>query len=388
MKISKRQRATVLRSAAVAVLLATGPSKARAVDEGTGLIVHEWGTFTAVIGDDGIPVVWRPLSSTEDLPAFVYRTPPGPLDPPKPEGSVKPRLAALARLETPVLYFYSDRPVPVSARVTFPGGWITEWYPRATREESSILWDEVELRPAGSGAFLDDGSRSHYYAARETDAAALRVEGETGPQEEGFLFYRGVGSVDLSIRAFLDGGHLRVQPLGGGVRELILFSNRGGRIVHSVLKPGDAGVAMEDGLRGRNVPSLPDELRRMLVRHGLYPKEAAAMVATWGDSWFEEGTRIFYVLPRPLVDRALPLTVIPPPSEIVRVLVGRLELILPQDEERARAELDRLSDAPTADALREARDQLGRFGEPLLRRLTARRPDAPTRRKIEALLAR
>ena len=37
-----------------------------------------------------------------------------------------------------------------------------------------------------------------------------------------------------------------------------------------------------DGLRA--------ELERMLIGAGLFPKEALAMVETWRDSWFEEGT--------------------------------------------------------------------------------------------------
>jgi hypothetical protein len=373
---------------AVALLLTTGRVGAPTAGEGPGIVVHEWGTFTAVMGDDGLPVEWRPFSATDDLPGFVHRMPPpGPLARPDAR-SVKPRLAALARLETPVLYFYSDRPASVSARVAYPGGFITEWYPAARRSNDSIRWDLVEVLPSGStGAFLDDGSRSHYYAARETDATALRVEADTGPEEEAFLFYRGVGSVELSLRAFLDRGRLRVQALGDGVREVVVFSSRDGRARYSVVKTGGRAVSLEEDLDGRDVLSLHEDLRQMLVRNGLYPKEAAAMVATWGDSWFEEGTRIFYVLPRPLVDRALPLTVTPAPAEIVRVLVGRLEIILPEDEERARAEVDRLSDAPTADDLRDARERLGRFGEPILRRLVARRPDSATQRKIQAMLA-
>jgi hypothetical protein len=33
------------------------------------------------------------------------------------------------------------------------------------------------------------------------------------------------------------------------------------------------------------------------MAQGLFPKEAHAMVDTWRDSWFEEGTRAFYILP-------------------------------------------------------------------------------------------
>jgi hypothetical protein len=51
------------------------------------------------------------------------------------------------------------------------------------------------------------------------------------------------------------------------------------------------------------------------------------MVETWRDSWFEEGTRLFYILPRAVVDDRLPLTISPAPTSIARVFVGRVELI-------------------------------------------------------------
>ncbi len=62
------------------------------------------------------------------------------------------------------------------------------------------------------------------------------------------------------------------------------------------------------------------------------------MVATWTDSWFEEGTRLFYVLTEDAVDAILPLRVTPRPAHTVRVFVGRLEVITPsllQDVESA-----------------------------------------------------
>ena len=49
-----------------------------------------------------------------------------------------------------------------------------------------------------------------------------------------------------------------------------------------------------------------DELSQALVKEGLYPREATAMVDTWKSSWFaEDGTRVLYVLPRAWTDRTL-----------------------------------------------------------------------------------
>jgi hypothetical protein len=377
------RRAAALAAVLFAVLGGTG-----FVDEGPDLVVHEWGTFTSVMGDDRRPVAWRPLSVSDDLPGFVYRAEaPGLADLEQAGRRLKARLPAIARLETPVLYFYSARPASVTARVEYPAGAITEWYPHAERRDGALRWNGVEVAPAAAASFPDDGSRSHYYAAREADAAPLRVASEAGPQEEGFLFYRGVGSVDLALRAVADGERVRIEPVDDAVREVVLFSNRGGRVGSFVGKVRRRALSLA-ALDETSVASVQDELRRILEDHGLYPKEAAAMLATWGDSWFEDGTRIFYVLPRRVVDWTLPLAVVPRPTETVRVLVARLEIVLPEDEARALAEVERLSDEASAEERADVRRRLGRFGEPILRRLAARGADAPTQRKVEALLAR
>jgi len=50
------------------------------------------------------------------------------------------------------------------------------------------------------------------------------------------------------------------------------------------------------------------------------------MVETWRDSWFTEGTRLFYIVPSRMVDDILPLRIDPAPARVARVFVGRLEL--------------------------------------------------------------
>src|ERR1044072_243601 len=36
------------------------------------LVVHEWGTFTSIAGQNGVAIDWRPLNGASDLPRFVY----------------------------------------------------------------------------------------------------------------------------------------------------------------------------------------------------------------------------------------------------------------------------------------------------------------------------
>ena len=64
------------------------------------------------------------------------------------------------------------------------------------------------------------------------------------------------------------------------------------------------------------------------------------MVNTWQDQWFaEEGTRVLYLLPRAWTDRTLPLQVSPQPDSVVRVMVGRAELITPSVEREIRKQI-------------------------------------------------
>src|SRR5665213_834447 len=112
--------------------------------------VHEWGTFTDVQGGDGELLSWRPLETSE-LPGFVrdWKNPGmnrrfagffiG--NEPTIVTGVKQVMITLQRLETPVMYFYSDADMSVDMDVRFPKGLITEWYPQATQIGPSLPLD-------------------------------------------------------------------------------------------------------------------------------------------------------------------------------------------------------------------------------------------------------
>ena len=85
------------------------------------------------------------------------------------------------------------------------------------------------------------------------------------------------------------------------------------------------------------------------------------MLETWRDSWFEEGTRLIYVLPSAAVDAILPLQIEPAPSETVRVFVGRIELVTPETKSSVESAIAK-SDWP-------ALDRYSRFLDPILRRI-------------------
>jgi hypothetical protein len=308
---------------------ADAPTATRGSDPG-GLIVHEWGTFTSIAGADGNAVDWAPLQGPSDLPCFVDRH----------RLNIKGWLRGTVRMETPVIYFYAPQATDVNVHVRFRQGLVTEWFPKASvtpvvpnaaslREpayEGTIEWADVKVRPGAKREFPTETGPSHYYAARDTDAAPIEV----GSQKEGFLFYRGVGRFRPPIAATInaEGQILARNPQGEALGDVILFENRGGSITHHVRRAAGSQVTLRFDRRAkRDLASLDATLETMLVAQGLYRKEAAAMIATWRDSWFEEGTRLFYFVPKPTIDSILPLDVKPAPTEVARAFVGRLELV-------------------------------------------------------------
>ena len=304
-----------------AILFVASPTPAND-DLLNGVTVHEWGTFTSIAGYDGLALEWTPAGGPADLPCFVDSL------------MIKYRLVGRVRMETPVLYFYSPREATLDVRVDFPEGTITEWYPDRTPlaggnpDPRSIAWKRVEIRPGAPEDFPIEERPSHYYAARATDAAPLRVGGET----EKLLFYRGVGDFQPSIAATVDeNGGVYVRNIGRAdeIRGVVLFENRDGEIGYRIHGAMAREAVLEPPRLDADVDSLYRELVRILVHEGLYPEEAEAMVETWRDSWFEEGARLFYVVPPARVDALLPLSIKPAPASLARVFVGRMEILTP-----------------------------------------------------------
>jgi hypothetical protein len=320
------------------------------VTQSSGLTVHEWGTFTSVAGEDGSAIEWNVLGCKSDLPRFVndygYR-------------GFKLSLRDTVRMETPVMYFYSPRELEAYVKVSFPRGLITEWYPQAEYKASAMEWRNIKVQPDTSPAFPIENDLNRYYAARETDAAPLTV----GDQHEKFLFYRGVGHFPVPLSASISpDGKIVLENRGlESVPNVILFENRGGRLGYRNAGAVPGAATLDSPSLDSSLPVLRQELEAALVAQGLYPKEARAMLETWRDSWFEEGSRLIYILPTPAVDGILPLRVEPTPSATVRVFVGRIELVTPQTKRSVESAIAR-GDWP-------ALARYNRFLEPILARV-------------------
>jgi len=354
------------------------------------LVVHEWGTFTSIAGKDGVALEWRPLNGSVDLPKFVHTM--------EQEGlglrhvQSKAELSGLIRMETPVLYFYSKREMNVSAEVNFPKGKITEWYPQARSVGSAINWGTFKVAPGAAFNLPADYSENHYYAARETDAAPLQVCGSAGKaaEQEKFLFYRGVGDFDLPLSVKLERNEIELKNTGkDSIARLIIFENRDGKIGYRIVDNFSGQTTADLPTLDKSVEAVIRDLRETLVASGLYEKEADAMIKTWRNSWFEEGMRVFYILPRKTIDEVLPISIEPKPTQLVRVLVGRTEVITPEMEKSVRKQVSLLSNssASVREQARMAIQRHGRFAEPILKRVLEDEKDPIVRARIKQTMA-
>jgi hypothetical protein len=382
-------------------------------------VAHEWGTFTSVQGADGLQLEWNPFIKT-DLPEFVYsrniRQGGFAGSYPLPGFLGKGEMPSFVRMETPVIYFYSDQERVADVRVQFPLGRITEWYPQATRlgpyatsnklealqaGRSFIEWTGVKIlagtsKEISAGKLIrahNDKGPNHYYAARETDANFLRMASpysRTGVEYERDLFYRGVGFMKAPLMLALpsDENFLQLSDdLSSPLTDLFVVTIHDGNARFQYLDRLAKDAARTVQLDAVPFAPLSDVLEKImremssaLVRHGLYAKEANAMVNTWKDQWFaEEGVRVLYLLPRAWTDQTLPLSISPRPGTISRVMVGRAELITPGMEQQLSRQVTLYSQGDAGAKLQAVNEVrrlgLGRFLEPATRKMLGKNSD-------------
>ena len=336
------------------------------------LVVHEWGTFTSFQDVEGRTIAGINVDD-EPVPPFVhrlrdfqtFRTTSMPAR--WSQGAPRCHPDVTMRLETPVVYFYPPagwQPESFDVRAAFAGGWLTEFYPAAVTEgmdvqkvinsdaRGSLLWQGIKLDSSGA-AWMPQTTSHVWLAPRKVDAAI--VVSPEAKQAEKYLFYRGVGHLDAPIQVRQSEARLKFALRAGEPKLAILprlwvvqvGSDKG--VSYQVIQPSSRTASVPDFVSaGSHVKTGLDSLRReladALTAQGLFPNEAAAMLETWRLSYFEsEGLRVFFLLPQEWTEARLPLS-ISTPSDITRVMVGRIELVTAQ-QRAVQRQLYALSDA-------------------------------------------
>jgi len=384
---------------------------------------HEWGTFTSLVGSNGITQHGM-YHEDEVLPSFVHGF--GELAPsptPNPPGLVpSPRKPCRGKgcffdefyesnvisqkMETPVIYFYMNEaekaavlPKKVLVNVKFPQGLITDTFPAPVQSlprpganispiNGSANFD-INILPQTSGGIPAVESGNIYGHARLTDSQIVESAGES----EKFIFYRGLGQFQPKFQITSNTGDIKIGGTSTAVpSEAFLISvndlgiSAGYKVGSSLGKEG-LHVSNEEISRLKlgadvNVPAnrkisnqlqLRNSLIRSLTNAGLKTDEAVAMVNTWEHGYLKTpGLRLLYVLPRAEADEILPLAMIPQAEKLERVFVGRIEVLTDLEElelvAKIKSELNGLNVVA-----------LGRFAESKLRRaeqiLTAKNGD-------------
>ncbi len=354
------------------------------------LVVHEWGTFTALQDDDGTALAGINVDD-EPLPDFVHSLSQRILARPNGlrniymKGVPERHPYVTLRLETPVVYFYlpdgQAAAATVDVHVDFRGGWLTQFYPQAdavapglkegkfhfgsitSATRSSLDWRGLQI---GTRADLPRTDATVWIAPRQVRSA--RVTDESGESEQ-YLFYRGVGNFPAPLRVVSDMATQTIQLKAGDsdsienartakIGPVWLVEVRGdGQAAYRTVAPRartlEQGPALASAPRRfaaadfspGNIDRLSASMHGALAAAGLYDDEASAMLATWRQAYFcSPGLRLFSLVPRIWTDRILPLG-ISQPCEMQRVMVARVELISPAKREL----LKRLSQVKTPD---------------------------------------
>ncbi len=399
---------------------------------------HEWGTFTSLQGSDGQVVEGLEIED-DPLPPFVHSraesndthfpacAPPCQLrdawSNPRcvcPEQSAVPRpqptkgfefqpqpgteFAVTQKMETPVLYFYSDREISAQIRVDFPGGVFGQYFPAPTSFSPSVgkatglkngtmTFDITVLKTPVPIPFVEVSNI--YSPARDVRSNVIRNQRN---EAEKFIFYRGLGRFDTVVRvtskeqelrienrgehlvpaAFLiysNGAHGKIEPLGP------IFAGQSLRITEEqVRRIREVTPETDDVFHPRAEALLTDALEAT----GLSSDESRAMTNTWKKSYFRTpGMRVLYILSPEETETLLPMQITPRPDELIRTMVGRIEVFTDAEEQQ----LLRLVQSLPVHTLLERGREMGRFIQAKLLRVQELTADRQVRDKIKELLA-
>ena len=350
--------------------------------------IHEWGTFTSLQNESG-DAIGGINTDDEPVPEFVHRLANYLLLQPTEmpysfcQGAPACHPDVTMRLETPVIYFHPPASQPkiddATVAVTFHGGWLTEYYPYAeanaqglrpsgfsstnwhfpfiefghlnSSTDSKLEWNHLSI---GGDRTLTKTTAHVWTSPRDVQCSTVQT---TNYESEKFLFYRGVAHIDAPLRISRDTNSdellFRSQWKDWPWHKSPIISSmwlvdihRDGKVAFrtlpsisldanskKILTHTPATFEVRD-FSSRNLDKLKAALKSSLVAEGLFDDEAEALLNTWELSYFKStGLRVFFLVPRAWTDFYLPLET-SLPADIKRVMVGRIELITPEQRKQ------------------------------------------------------
>ncbi len=342
-------------------------------------VAHEWGTFTSLVGSDGIR---QPGMYHEDeiLPNFVHRYGEDlklefpssttvalnevsklnlPFDPNRCSRRNKACEELIGnqlitqKMETPVLYFYSTKELGVKVDIAFPGGVIAESYPKAVANypEPSIgvklingfsHYDISILSPNTLEDNLLKVEKDNIYShARIVKSNLIKSNNEV----EKFIFYRGLGDFTTQLKIQSLDDSLIIKNTGKNIPNafLINFDGENGEIkelghfatneIKNISNNEINKLRFSKITKEKYIQKSRNLIKLALISSGLYEDEAVALLNTWEQSYLKNaGLRVLYILNREEVESILPMNLTPAPRELKRVFVGRVDILTQKEE--------------------------------------------------------
>lgn len=357
------------------------------------LAVHEWATFTVFHTVADQKYVAGVQRHEEQLPDFVHARSLGP----KGSGAAEPLAApVMAKVQTAGLFFSAALAGEIRVTVQQPqGAMVGDWPPADSASppvgqagqlvDGKATW-RLRVEPQSSLPLPTAATDSLWQPLRQ--AGGAQVWPSAKPEHrENFLFHRGLARFAPPVR-------VKVTPSQWGVGfDTQVFNDGDEPIANAYLLHLHAGggllqeihdvPAKGDRLKSTTPKEAPqwyyqqvkDTLATLLQNQGLTAAESKALVETFTYNWLKTyGLRLIVLAPPGWGQQWLPTAIEPKPQSHVRVMLGRIELLTPQDEA---ALLAQVQDAAKKQDLGVLAG-FGFFAEPKARRMAALVADPAT----------
>jgi hypothetical protein len=370
-----------------------------------GLAVHEWGVFE--VSEDADFANAHVRAMWDGMPEFVY-------------GHIRGRAvpqhwgAAEIRLR-PIIFFHTDKPTMVRAKVDFPGGMAGVWYPAT--EKPAVYGNQKQPKVGDSLEWnlgvkdIPQGWRpklpapltvpDKHWFARVRQVKSDEIFSRFSPnandvEREKFIYYDGLFPQGKWLAIKVDDKNVALTSrVKHPVHDVTVVDRRGDQVRVGRVAKLDAGATIKDVAFVEAVPSkfaseAADTLLNQLVAAGLFADEARSLVDLWRKELFETpGLSLFYRLPQSEYDARMPLTITPRPESMARVALIHHAHLEPDFAEQV-LELVKQLDSPkfaTREAALKKLTAIGPAALVQLQRLRERKDlSAEVRERLDALV--